>query len=150
MHAQLLRKHVQDEVILTRSQVCCLLSLAFFGILSPPEGAFQQLVFTFFLEVNFFKSQRSKLLCILTYFDRIRQAESDGERDFLAMNISVQRRGIRKQESAIFWGKSELPLGPFFCEDDGVIESSHGDLQVDFANEYIGGGVLQMGNVQVR
>ena len=94
-------------------------------------------------------SQRSKLLCVLTYFDRIRQAESEGERDFLAMNISIERRQIRTQESDVFWGRSEQPLGQFSCVGDGLIENAHGDLQVDFANEYIGGGVLAMGNVQV-
>ena len=135
--------------MLTRLQVCCLLSLAFFGTLAETKGAYQHLVFTFFLEVDFFKSQRSKLLCLLTYFDRLRRAESQGEQDFLAMNISIQRRAELPQESAVFWGKSEVPLSAFSCEEDGLIEDSHGDLQADFANEYIGGGVLQMGNVQV-
>ena len=79
------------------------------------------------------------------YFDRIRQSETD----FLAMNVSIQRQAVEKKEPSVFWGKCELPLGPFSCHPDGVIEDSHSDLQVDFANEYIGGGVLQMGNVQV-
>lgn len=125
--------------------MCCILSLAFFGILSKPEGAFQHLLLTYFLEVNYFISQRSKLLCLLTYFDRIRQSETD----FLAMNVSIRRQAVDKKEPGVFWGKCELPLGSFSCEPNGVIEDSHGDLQVDFANEYIGGGVLQMGNVQV-
>lgn len=33
---------------------------------------------------------------------------------------------------------------------DGSIEDSYGCLQVDFANEYIGGGVLNFGAVQVN
>lgn len=132
-------------MVLTRSQVCCILSLAFFGILSKPEGAFQHLILTHFLEIDFFTSQRSKLVCLLMYFDRIRQAEMD----YLSMNMSIQRRAIEKTEPGVFWGKSTHPLTSFSCEPNGLIEESHGDLQVDFANEYIGGGVLQMGNVQV-
>ena len=134
--------------MLTRTQVACILSLAFFGALAPPpEKGFQQLTLTFILTNNFLKSQRSKLLCLLTYFDRLRQAESKDE-EFLSLCISVQRRQIQKQASAKFWGECELLLSPF-SSVDGLIEESHGDLQVDFANEYIGGGVLNMGNVQV-
>ena len=38
---------------------------------------------------------------------------------------------------------------PFESLAEGLIEGANGCLQVDFANEYIGGGVLGMGNVQV-
>ena len=145
----MLRKQVQKEVLLSREQVCCLLSHAFFGMLAPPDGGFQRLAFTFFLEIDFFKSQRAKLLCILRYFDRLRQAECEGDRDFLSTNVSVRRRAIQRKEAASFWGQCDLPLTEFSSDAVGVIEESHGDLQVDFANAYIGGGVLQMGNVQV-
>ena len=137
-------------MVLSRTQVCCILSLGFFGILALPEGAFQHLAFAYVLEVDFFVSQRSKLHCVLTYFDRIRQAEIESECDFLAMNVSIERRQLKKVESDVFWGKSEIPLGQFSCEENGLIEDAHEDLQVDFANEYISGGALTMGNVQVN
>jgi hypothetical protein len=70
-------------------------------------------------------------------------------RDFLDLKISVERRGIEKQDPEVFWGKCDRPLSQFSCEEEGLIEDAHGDLQVDFANRYIGGGVLEMGNVQV-
>ena len=86
---------------------------------------------------------------MLSYFDRVRQAESKGEEEFLALEISVERRGIEKQDPEKFWGKSDVLLSSFSCEEKGLIEDAHGDLQVDFANEYIGGSVLELGNVQV-
>ena len=58
-----------------------------------------------------------------------------------------------KEEDAasLSWGTCESPLTPFESPTDGgLIEGAHGCLQVDFANAYIGGGVLNMGNVQVR
>ena len=72
----------------------------------------------------------------------------DGKRDFLTMNISVRRWSIERKDADSFWGECELPLVSF-STSEGVIEKSDGDLQVDFANAYIGGGVLELGNVQV-
>ena len=136
--------------MLTRLQACCILALAFFGAFPPPSnGHFQHFHLSHFLRSNPAPSQRSKLLCVLSYFDRVRQAESKGEGEFLALKISVERRGIEKRDPETFWGKSDILLSSFSCEDKGLIEDAHGDLQVDFANEYIGGGVLELGNVQV-
>ena len=43
----------------------------------------------------------------------------------------------------------DIPLGEFEVSDGDFIESYNGCLQVAFAKKYIGGGVLQQGNVQV-
>ena len=137
-------------MVLTRLQVSCLLALAFFCTFPPPSDRhFQHFLLTHFLRSNFSQSQRSKLLCILAYFDSVRQAETERRREFLDLKISVERRGIEKQDQEVFWGKCNRPLSQFSCEEEGLIEDAHGDLQVDFANRYIGGGVLEMGNVQV-
>ena len=128
--------------------MCCLIAHAFFGTFAPVGSGFQLLAMTSFLEDNSYKSQSGKLLCILNYFDRLRRAEVEGKKDFLAMNISVRRWSIEVKDADKFWGECDLPLVSF-STSEGVIEKSEGDLQVDFANEYIGGGVLQLGNVQV-
>ena len=43
------------------------------------------------------------------------------------------------------WSSSENPLSKLNFASEGKIEDAHGFLQVDFANSYIGGGVLRSG-----
>ena len=67
------------------------------------------------------------------------------------MCITVARRQVKEEDPSVAWGECDKPLTPFNSPADGsLIEAAHGCLQVDFANAYIGGGVLNMGNVQVR
>lgn len=97
------------------------------------------------------KSQRNKLLCLLNYFERIRKSEEAGEEEFLSMCVSVSRRGLDPADAkGELWIGCEKKLVPFESQAGDLIENAHGCLQVDFANEYIGGGVLGMGCVQVR
>ena len=64
--------------------------------------------------------------------------------------ISIERRALGRETSSLdYWKSSDVLLSGFDVSADGVIEEHDGALQVDFANEYIGGGVLQQGNVQV-
>lgn len=138
------------EVSLTRQQVCCLLALGFFNVLEPMPGTdYQQLTFIAFVAVDFFGSQRNKLICLLKYFERLMDAEKADNQEFLSMNISVARKRIAKSDPDLFWGKSTAVLLPLEPQPTGLIEDAHGCLQVDFANAYIGGGVLGLGNVQV-
>ena len=44
--------------------------------------------------------------------------------------------------------KNNIILCPFIVDEEGCIEDQPGALHADFANEYIGGGVLCGGNVQ--
>lgn len=56
----------------------------------------------------------------------------------------------RQNDSAKEWSAMHLPLSKLYVSHTGTIEDDgHGMLQVDFANEYIGGGVLRSGCVQV-
>ncbi len=148
-YSQKLCKHVEGEVTFTRDQCSCLLALALFNTFSEPKGGYQEFTLLHFFFVGFFKSQRSKLICILKYFERIMQAEAAGDTDFLALCVTIQRRRQTCGKPEEFWGECTLPLGPFESLEEGVIEGAHGCLQVDFANAYIGGGVLHEGNVQV-
>ena len=90
------------------------------------------------------------MLCILNYFDRVQLAEEASDEEFLSSNVSVERRAINTSDEATVWKECTLPLSPFVSNAEGLIEADDGALQVDFANEYIGGGVLSMGNVQVK
>ena len=135
------------EVVLTRRQACCLLCLAFFNCFEPQQGSYNQFTLSGFLSSAPSKSQKSKLLCLLNYFECVRSAEEAGNEEFLSMCVSVSRHHGNAGEA--MWRGCERPLLPFESLDHGVIENAHGCLQVDFANAYIGGGVLRKGCVQV-
>lgn len=148
-----------QEIQLSRQQVCCLMALAFFNTFKELPGSahgaggYQQFTFTGFLSFPFYTSQESKLICLLHYFERIRQAETNKEDTFLNVNIAFSRKQLPKasiEDPNTFWGQCDHPLVPFESLAEGLIEGANGCLQVDFANEYIGGGVLGMGNVQVH
>ena len=89
-------------------------------------------------------SQRSKMLCLLQYFSRLMQSEKNGD-DLNKVKLSFERLVLKKTPD---WSNCTKQLGVLLpCE--GVIEDNHAALQVDFANKFIGGGVLHFGNVQV-
>lgn len=62
--------------------------------------------------------------------------------------ISFERRCLAKEEIPD-WISSDKVLKRLVVQSDGCIEvDGHGMLQVDFANKFIGGGVLDSGCVQ--
>ncbi len=138
-------------MVLTRREVCCLLALAFFNAIEPqPGGEYQQLTFSGFLSSSTSRSQGNKLLCLLQYFERLRLSEEEGDEKFLGLCVSVTRRKLKPESAkSAAWKDCKEPLGPFECLSEGMIEDAHGCLQVDFANAFIGGGVLHFGTVQV-
>jgi poly(ADP-ribose) glycohydrolase len=152
MIMQNLYKGRSEEVSLSRQQVCCLLALCFLnGFPLPPTRTYQHFTLALFHSFALYASQRGKLLCILHYLDRVYQAEISGNNEFLSMCISVSRHHLKEEDPALSWGRCESHLTLFDSPTDGgLIEGAHGCLQVDFANAYIGGGVLNMGNVQVN
>ena len=152
---QVLRQRRPGKVTFTRLQCCSLLSAAFFGLLGlgfSYSRRFQTLQLVDIVDNAFFRSQQSKCLCILGYFHRLLAEERAGNQDFLEMHITIERRKLTTpgQARPDFWKFSNVLLGEAESRSDGKIEEAHGCLQVDFANELIGGGVLQQGNVQVR
>lgn len=48
------------------------------------------------------------------------------------------------------WLTENCDLCPFEVMDTGSIEDRSDVIQIDFANEYIGGGVMYMGCLQVQ
>lgn len=168
---QLLPSGFEGSVVVTRRQACCLLALAFFDLLAPvggeasrqpnTRGPYQHLTLAVILTLDkgpwwvmgrqgHVPSQRSKLLCLLAYFRRVKEAEEAREEGFLAMKITFARRHLKgEREEEEEWRACSRPLCSFEKPDEGLIESAHGCLQVDFANEMIGGGVVGLGNVQV-
>jgi len=111
---------------------------------------YQQFTLSNWFTFNMYRSQVAKMKCLLHYFERIYLAEKEQEADFLSMKITFTRRSLQKGVDAASWEDCEKKLLPLESLSKGTIEGADGCLQVDFANAYIGGGVLNMGNVQVR
>ena len=66
------------------------------------------------------------------------------------MPAGGSRKALDKNKNDVpFWKDNKATLTEFEVHNGRFIESFDGCLQVDFANEYIGGGVVQQGNVQV-
>jgi poly(ADP-ribose) glycohydrolase len=79
----------------------------------------------------------AKLRCVLQYFDRIAEAPPRG-------TLTIRRIA----GAAHAWERDESPLLALEVRPSGAIEDAEGHVQVDFANRYLGGGVLSGGCVQ--
>ncbi len=79
--------------------------------------------------------QRAKLRCVLAYFDRTYEAPPRGR--------FVVERVVAPARTPMEWAMDAAPLTPLTVDPTGSIEDADGHLQVDFANEYLGGGVLE-------
>lgn len=82
----------------------------------------------------------AKLRCVLGYFDRIAEGAPAGR-------IEIERLVVTPWEAAE-WAAEAAPLTPLSVVAAGAIEDAEGHRQVDFANAYLGGGVLSGGCVQ--
>lgn len=129
-----------QELILTQRQALCMLCHSFLNTLAPPPGFDgQTLSFSFWIE----SGEREKLTCLLHYFDTCRQRIQQ-ERAWRGSLISYCVAGVGPQMSlATAWTASQAPLSEFTVCTDGGIEHAINQLQADFANAYIGGGVLE-------
>ena len=81
----------------------------------------------------------AKLQCVMELFVATRDRPLPGR-------LTVERRVAPPRDVAA-WGYDPAALTPLTV-DDGVIEDAAGHLQVDFANRFLGGGVLTGGCVQ--
>ncbi|EPB77283.1 poly glycohydrolase [Ancylostoma ceylanicum] len=81
-----------------------------------------------------------KLRFILNYFSLVLKRMPTGCVSF--------RREVVEKDALPNWEADETSVPLVAVASDGSIEDSYGCLQVDFANEYIGGGVLNSGAVQ--
>lgn len=86
-------------------------------------------------------AQMEKLKCLLCYFSQAVAAPRHGL-------ITYTRRHLHPP-SLPPWGASSRPLAPLHLAATGRIEAEGaGMLQADFANKFLGGGVLRSGLVQ--
>ncbi|KAG0489905.1 hypothetical protein HPP92_006768 [Vanilla planifolia] len=143
-------------VLLSQELVAGILACAFFCLFPISRRAFKYLPAINFdylfgsLHSHCPPSQEHKIMCITHYFERICQCMPKGfvsfERKVLPLRQSCH--AVSYPESA-FWKRSMVPLCSFQTINSGLIEDQqHEALEVDFANEYLGGGALHMGCVQ--
>lgn len=85
-------------------------------------------------------SQQAKLRCMLEYFGAVGSDSPKGQ-------LVVERRVVAARSSDE-WLADTTPLAPVAVDEDGSIEDIPGHVEVDFANRYLGGGVLGYGCVQ--
>ena len=91
--------------------------------------------------------QPQKLFCISYYFERMRQGIHSQD------DIVIERVALSKSEYLALdlkaWLKSEEEVSDLHYYKGSIEEHSiEKSIEVDFANELIGGGVLRMGMVQ--
>ncbi len=133
----LLRVGVRGYVSMTRAQAAAVVAGGFVG-LWPGRANAPALHFTpLFMRVSA-TQERAKLIAILHYFTRIANEAPQGL-------LRVERFVLA---DAPDWAHSTAPLTPLTVCARGCIEDTFDTLQVDFANQCIGGGVLDGGCVQ--
>ncbi|SPP78169.1 poly(ADP-ribose) glycohydrolase isoform X1 [Drosophila guanche] len=152
----LLKQHTNSTITLTQQQISCLLANAFLCTYPRRNTLKPKSEYSTFPDINFNRLYQSsgaavleKLKCIMHYFRRVCPTERDGS-NVPTGCVTFLRRSIEPDQTTI-WNEVTKPLGdvPLHVNAAGTIEDQGvGLLQVDFANKYLGGGVLGHGCVQ--
>ncbi|CAF0805525.1 unnamed protein product [Adineta ricciae] len=145
----LLRIGADSSLTMSQRQAASLLACSFFCLFPYRSDNVNEQIdeYKYFQNPNFNRLYNKgaqhkieKLKCILNYFRRITNQMPNGVISF--------RRCILPKMSCPNWSASQAKLSQMHLTMDKKIEDIEGVLHVDFANEYIGGGVLRSGCVQ--
>lgn len=143
----LLLQGTTHSITLSQMQIASLLANAFFCTFPRRNAKGNDTEYAKYPDINFnrlffHKEQRSleKLKCLLHYFKRVTTKSPTG-------TVTFTRQTVLHQEIPN-WATSKRPLPNLHVSSTGLIEEATGLLQVDFANKYLGGGVLGLGCVQ--
>ncbi|XP_017055066.1 poly(ADP-ribose) glycohydrolase [Drosophila ficusphila] len=152
----LLKQQKNASLSLSQQQIACLLANAFLCTFPRRNTLKKRSEYSSFPDINFNRLYQStgsavleKLKCIIHYFRRVCPTERDDSNVPTGVVTFVRRSGM--PEHQVDWSQSGAPLGdvPLHVDAEGTIEDQGvGLLQVDFANKYLGGGVLGHGCVQ--
>jgi len=138
-------------VTLTAEQCFSLLAAGFLCILpfqKGPPGSRGLAINFFGLFRNTQPNKVQKLQCFVLYFIRMSEIIDKGDRDEMDRPIEFRRLVSQRRRGAEWWGRAEQVLGEVVVKaSDDKIEDSN-QLQADFANRCLGGGVLSQGCVQ--
>ncbi|XP_022814925.1 poly(ADP-ribose) glycohydrolase isoform X2 [Spodoptera litura] len=148
----LLKQHKNFSVSLSQQQVASLLANAFFCTFPRRNATKKTSEYASYPFINFnssglYESSNSdanleKLKCICHYFRRVVTKVPVG-------TLTFSRRSVPPRDCPS-WPKSTRPLGsiPLHVEPLSTIEDADSLIQIDFANKFLGGGVLGHGCVQ--
>lgn len=134
--------HAQGEAarsVFTRAEVGAWVAHMFLGTLPSPGVLFPSLDFARLL-ASTRDYELAKLRCALEYFDRIAVTSPRGR-------VEVERVVVPAR-TAMEWAFDGAPLTALTVDPTGTIEDAAQHLQADFANAFVGGGVLRGGCVQ--
>ncbi|KAL4240563.1 hypothetical protein ACF0H5_001355 [Mactra antiquata] len=143
----LLRANKNFKVTLSQQQIACLLANAFFCTFPRRNAKSKNSEYNKFPNINFnslymgqpYQKKFEKLKCIIHYFNRIAKKMPCG-------SVTFHRQYIEHMPK---WDEDGTSLKGLHVASEGTIEDDGlGMLQVDFANMYLGGGVLGSGCVQ--
>lgn len=148
----LLKQEENASISMTQEQIACLLANAFLCTYPRRNTKKRNSEYYTFPDINFNRLFQSvdqnvieKLKCICNYFRRVCKSSNPP-----TGVITFSRRHFNEQQFPN-WDDCKTPISAssLHITSDGTIESNGiGMLQVDFANKFIGGGVLGHGCVQ--
>lgn len=147
---QILYPQQPGIIFMSQELAASLLSCAFFSLFPISRRDEHQLpainMDTMFEALRLRPSQTHKLHCVTNYFNRVCEAMPQGT---ISYERKVLPRGNNKVLQPTFWGGNHGPLCSFEVMDEGIIEDAGCEYaQVDFANKFLGGGVLRLGCLQ--
>lgn len=143
---KLLLKGENFTVYMTQAQCAHLLVAAFFCAFPRRNSkSRRQTEYEHFNEINFDrlysnKQNVEKLRTLLNYFDRVTREMPNGVVSF--------QRCVQTESYPEFKSSRDIPLDVEIRAEGFIENEGECFVQVDFANEYIGGGVLGRGCVQ--
>ncbi|CAG2243673.1 PARG [Mytilus edulis] len=139
----LLKKGKTRSITLSQQQIACLLANAFFCTYPRRNAKGKTSEFFNYPSINFNslydgmpnEVKMEKLKCIIQYFSRVTKKMPTGL-------VTFTRQCVGHIDFPK-WDSLDTPLRDLHVSSEGTIEDDgEGLLQVDFANKYLGGGVL--------
>lgn len=144
----LLKCGKNHSLTFSQLQVACLMCNAFFCTFPRRNTQKSNSEYARYPEINFAplfsgsgaqERKAEKLKCLINYFRRVTRGEPTG-------TLTFTRKCLNEP---IDWSKDQHRLKGLSTSNAGLIErDGQGMLQVDFANKFVGGGVLGHGCVQ--
>ncbi|KAK8808430.1 hypothetical protein WA158_008331 [Blastocystis sp. Blastoise] len=134
-----LKCNIQKSISLTKSETCDLLIAMFFGIYDMPGKNIHVDLFQWLCGYESIYCE--KLLCLFEYFRQFILTKPEG-------TIKISRHVLSHIYTKEMLTSDCTPLKPVRLFQQGLIGDIPKDIKVDFANKYIGGGVLGTGCVQ--
>ncbi|KAM8889483.1 poly(ADP-ribose) glycohydrolase isoform 2-T4 [Synchiropus picturatus] len=142
----LLKDGMNHSITMSQEQVACLLANAFYCTFPRRNSRLSASEYCNYPDINFFRlfegssaTKTEKLKTLMCYFKSVTEQKPTGL-------LTFTRKCL---DEPVDWKSSETLLTRLHITCEGTIEDDgHGMLQVDFANQFVGGGVTSSGLVQ--